>query len=116
MTDTEPTPVRTFKSAPMRRAERFQAVFRERFPFAFTDIDDEDGNRALFFAIVPPSYFEFRDPWLGYVVFAQAGALVVANEIRPDYSYREVQTRLVYGDPTFESRILDIFQDIIKRG
>lgn len=116
MTDIEPTPVRTIKSAAARQAERLQRAFQQRSPFAFTDIDDEDGRCATFFAMVPPSYFEFRDRWLGYVVFSQAGALVVANEIRPDYSYREVQTRMEYGDRPIESRILEIFQEIINRG
>lgn len=116
MTDIEPTSARTFKSAATRRAERFQAAFRQRFPFAVTDIEEVHSGKATFFAMVPPSYFEFRDRWLGYVVFAECGVLVVANEIRPDYSYREVQTRLEYGDPSIQTRILDIFQDIINRG
>lgn len=116
MNDTKPTPVRLFDSGAVCRAEKFRRAFEERFRFAITWVTEECCGNPTFCAIVPRSYFEFRDRWLGYVVFGRFGTLVVVTEILPDNSHREVETRLGFDEPDFEGRILEIFQEVLDRG
>lgn len=116
MSNTKPTPVRSIQSVAKFRAERFRRAFEERFRFAITSVSEETGGNPTFSAFVPPSYFEFRDRWLGYVVFGRCGFLAVVTEILPDYSYREVETRLGYDEPGYETLIMGLFQEVLDRG
>lgn len=111
------TSVHIVNSEPARRGVKFQWVFEQRFLFALTLLTaDEDVERAILCVAAPQSYFEFRDQWLGSVYFGPTGTIVRVNEMRPDYSYCEVETHVPFDEPDFEDRILGLFQEVIDLG